>query len=234
MRVDPVTGLDLRMGTGGWAFAADHAARIAAHWAERVARNARLWNGEVLICIMAEVRDGVLTARFQRSDYASFVAWRDWGTPDAAVRNCFGTPVVLTADGAMVFGEMAGHTLNAGAIYPPSGSLEPRDVTPDGRVDVLGSMALELAEETGLDAGEAQPGAMLVIHDAHRLAVARALHLPHRFAEIESRFETHRASSVDAELARLVAIRGADEIHAAMPGFAQEIVRRFDFWRERS
>jgi hypothetical protein len=230
MRVVPLSGLDLRMGEGGWAFAADHAARIADHWSGLTARNPHLWNGDVLICTRAGITDGVLAARFARSDYASFVAWRDWGTPDKSARNCFGSPVVLTSDRALVFGEMAGHTLNAGAIYPPSGSLEPRDVTADGSVDVLGSMALELGEETGLDAGEAQPGAMLAIYDAHRLAVARAFRMPATFGEIATRFDAHAASVTPAELARLVAIRGPGEVHPAMPAFAREIVRRFAFW----
>ena len=231
MRVEPITGLDLRLGEEGWAFARDHGPRIADHWSGLCARNPSLWNGEVLICTDAQVRGGVLEARFAKSDYASFVAWRDWGTPDTSVRNCFGSPVVLTADGAMVFGEMAPHTLNAGLIYPPGGSLEPRDVTADGRVDVEGSIALELAEETGLDPAEATPGAMAVIDDAHRLAVVKVFRLSRTFAEVEAVFASHCAADGHAELSRLVAIRSAADVSPTMPGFAQEIVRRFGDWR---
>ena len=59
------------------AFAGEHNLRIAAYWAERSAARPKLWNGEVLICTRHDVMDGILTARFAKTDYASFVVWRD-------------------------------------------------------------------------------------------------------------------------------------------------------------
>jgi 8-oxo-dGTP pyrophosphatase MutT (NUDIX family) len=228
METGALTGLDLRLGGEPWNFASEQRERIAAHWRGLTARRPRLWNGEVLICLAADVRDGVLSGRFARTDYASFLAWRDWGTPDTTACNMFGTPVVLTADRAMIFAEMAVHTQNGGMIYPPSGSLEPRDITPDGTVDLLGSIAIELREETGLDVDAASPGAMLAIRDAHRLAVVQVLHFAMTADEILQAFAVHHDPS--AELSRLVVIRGAGDTDPRMPRYAQEIVRRYDQW----
>lgn len=230
MRVDRLAGLDLRLGEGGWPFAEEHAAAIARYWRELVARKPGLWNGEVLICTAAEVAAGVLTARFAFTDYASFVAWRDWGTPDRTVRNCFGVPVVASADGALLFAEMAGHTLNAGLVYPPSGSLERRDLGADGGIDIEGSMRLELAEETGLDCGAAQAGPLLAFHDAHRLAVARGFRFAEDFATLARRFAAHRPHPHDDELARLIAVRAGDAVLPQMPAYAREIARRHHLW----
>lgn len=227
MRVDAITGFDLRLGSETWPFARENASAIAAHWRELMAQKPGLWNGEVLICTAAEVRDAQLTARFTFTDYASFVAWRNWGAPDKTVRNCFGVPVVATRDRALVFAEMADHTLNAGFIYPPSGSLERRDVRADGTIDIEGSMRHELMEETGLNADEARKGNMLVIHDAHRLAVTRAHLFTETFNDLQQRFAAHSPEPQHAELTRLIAVRGPQDIRPAMPAYAQEIVRRY-------
>ncbi len=232
MRVDRITGYDLRLGGEAWAFARENASAIAAYWRELVAEKPGLWNGEVLICTAAEVRDAQLAARFSFTDYASFVAWRNWGAPDKQVRNCFGVPVVATRDRALLFAEMAEHTLNAGFIYPPSGSLERRDVTADGAIDIEGSMRHELADETGLNADEARKGPILVIHDAHRLAVARAHLFSQTFNDLQQRFAAHRPEPQHAELTRLIAVRGAGDVLPQMPAYAQEIARCIDLWFE--
>lgn len=227
MRIEAITDLDLRLGNAGWAFADAERVRIDAHWREISARNARIWNGDVLICTSATIDAGALTARFAITDYASFVAWRDWGWPDASVINCFGTPAARTSDGALVFGVMAGHTLNAGMLYPPSGSLEPRDVRDDGTIDVKGSIAIELMEETGLDAGSAEEGRLIAIFDGPRLAIVQELTFPMTCVEIAASFAAHMTSQGLPELVGLEAIRSPSQIDSRMPGFAQEIVRYF-------
>ena len=40
------------------------------------------------------------------TDYASFLAWRDWGFPDASVFNVFASAALQAADGAFLLGEM--------------------------------------------------------------------------------------------------------------------------------
>ncbi|HTN96947.1 MAG TPA: NUDIX hydrolase, partial [Nordella sp.] len=124
----PITALDLHLHPGFWSFAEAEKIRIAEHWRQLAEANPRIWNGDVLICAKAEIIGTTLTGHFLKTDYASFVAWRDWGWPDKNVSNCFGSAIVLSSDGALLYGRMAGHTLNAGRIYPPGGSLEMQDV----------------------------------------------------------------------------------------------------------
>jgi len=219
IRVEPVTSLDLRCSGGGWSLEHTHREAIARHWDGVIAANPRLWNGRTLICTGAEVKAGVFRAELAEIDYASFVAWRDWGGPDATVVNCFGVPAVVSADGALLLGVMSGTTLNAGKAYPPSGSLEPKDVRPDGSVDLLGNMRTELLEETGLDLDEAAPGPWVAIFEGPRLAVVQRFDFPLSFAEIARRFAAHAAADPHAELAAVEALRHRSEIDARMPGF---------------
>src|SRR5713226_8995453 len=81
--------------------------------------------------------------------FASFLAWRDWGFPDGGVFNGFGMGALRCSDGAFVLGEMGEHTANAGRIYFPSGTPDLDDIR-DGAVDISGSIAREVLEETGL------------------------------------------------------------------------------------
>ncbi len=227
IRIEELKGFDLKLEQQAWAFADAERNRIDAHWQTCFAANPRLWNGEVLICMKAHVADGVLSARFAITDFASFIAWRDWGWPDDSVLNCFGVPAVISADAALLFGVMGPHTLNAGLCYPPAGSLEPRDVLPDGRVDIRKSMALELAEETGLDTAAARPGRLLAIFDGPRLAVVEEYAFPHPFDEMRAIFRRHIHGNPAPELASIEAIHSPAQIDRRMPRYAQHIVRMF-------
>jgi hypothetical protein len=227
IRAEPVTALDLRCSGGAWAFEAANRDAIARHWTMVTAENPRLWNGRTLICTQARVEQGTFRAELAETDYASFVAWRDWGRPDHSVVNCFGVPAVFSADGALLIGVMSGSTLNAGKAYPPSGSLEPKDVRPDGTVDILANMRTELLEETGLDLAQAAPGPMAVIFEGPRLAVVQRFDMPLGFAAIERHFAAHAARDPHGELSAVEALRHASQIDSRMPGYVAELVRHF-------
>jgi len=225
--VVPITGLDLRLSDRRWEFAHDRRSEIMSYWDHLIAERPTLWNGAVLLCREAEVRGDTFSARFVETDYASFVAWRDWDRPDPGVWSCFGVPVVFSSDGGLLIGVMGQWTLNAGKAYPPSGSLEPRDVKADGQVDLLGSMAIELREETGLDLGLADAGDMAAVFDGGRIAVARRHTFPKPFAELEAHFQRHNETDPERELDRIEAVWDSSQTDSRMPLYAKEIIRYF-------
>jgi 8-oxo-dGTP pyrophosphatase MutT (NUDIX family) len=178
----PVTDVDIRFVAEPWPAPAALRAQVPAIWARLVAANPHLWDGRILGISGVgggppRVEAGVLRGEAREDSFSAFMAWRELGWPEIGLRNVFGSAVLISADGAVLLGRMGATTANAGQIYPPAGSLEPADVA-DGRVDVFGSLARELGEETGLDAGEARAGATVAIFDGPRISVARALHFP--------------------------------------------------------
>lgn len=227
VRIEAISSLDLRLAEEGWDFADKRRDAIAAHWQRVTADKPFLWNGNVLLCNHATVKDGVFSARFVHTDYASFVAWRDWEVPDETVTSCFGVPAVFSSDGALLIGVMGRWTLNAGKAYPPSGSLEKRDVKADGSIDILGSMQTELREETGLDLGHSRSGEMVAIFEGPRIAIVRRHDFAHDFASLERIFEAHRRSEAEPELDAIEAVWDASQIDSRMPVYAREIIRYF-------
>src|SRR5689334_22381672 len=144
-----VTTLDLAVRPVVWPFAEERRAEITAHFAEKQRERPKLWNGRVLLGRDAVFTGGHLSATYFETDFASFLAWRDWGFPDRAVFNGFGMGALRASDGAFVLGEMGADTANAGRIYFPSGTPDLDDIR-DGVMDIPGSVAREVEEETGI------------------------------------------------------------------------------------
>src|ERR1700742_4363166 len=149
LTIHRVSTLDLAVRPVVWPFAEERRAEIAEHFAEQQRVRPKIWNGRVLLGRDAVFTDGHLTATYFETDFASFLAWRDWGFPDPDVFNGFGMGALRASDGAFVMGEMAGHTAHAGRIYFPAGTPDLDDIN-DGTVDIPGSVAREAEEETGL------------------------------------------------------------------------------------
>lgn len=225
MDIKPISSFDLRLHAGAWSFAEAEKPRIAEHWRKLADANPRIWNGDVLICARAEVMDAVLTGHFIKTDYASFVAWRDWGWPDEGVSNVFGSAIVHTADNALLYGRMAPHTLNSGKIYPPGGSLEMKDVTADGRVDVMGSLIRELAEETGLDAADAERAELLAVFDGPRLSVAQVFRFAQAADTLAEEVRRYLRDGHEDELSDVEIVRASSQIDSNIPGYAVALAR---------
>src|SRR5258708_1153966 len=148
-----VASLDLAMQKWSWPFAEARRAEIDAHFALQQRAKPKLWNGQVLLGRNPVFAGDRFSASYFETDFASFLAWRDWGFPDKDVFNGFGMGALLSSDGAFALGEMGQHTSNAGRIYFPSGTPDLDDIKGDA-VDIAGSVARELEEETGLTAAE--------------------------------------------------------------------------------
>lgn len=214
--------LDLRLEPGRWAFEDDYGARIARHWDAACRANPALFNGRVLMMTRCSLAGGRLEGGLVEASFAAFLAWRDWGFPDAGVVNCFGSAAILSADGALLYGEMAPHTANAGLVYPPGGSLEPCDADARGQVDMARAIARELGEETGLEACEARDEGLVAVREGPRLSVAQRLRFPMSAARLVSRIGDHLDTEAEPELARIVSVAAltADEA-GRMPAYAR-------------
>jgi 8-oxo-dGTP pyrophosphatase MutT (NUDIX family) len=214
-----IATLDLKVRPFAWPFAAERRDEIDAHFAKVREAKPEIWNGRVLLGRNALRNERRLTADFFETDFASFLAWRDWGFPDRGVFNGFGMGALRSSDGAFVLGEMGGHTANAGRIYFPAGTPDPDDIR-DGMVDIAGSILREVEEETGL--GEAD-----YIMDTHwtcifagpSIAMIRVLRVDMPGETLRGRIEANLARQRHPELRTIRLVRSASDLVAAMPRF---------------
>ena len=150
---------------------------------------------------------------------ASFLAWRDWGSPDPGIANVFAQAALRAADGAFVLGVMRADTANAGRVYFPSGTPEPADLV-SGRLDLAGSLMRELAEETGLTAADVLPAAdWTAVDDGPRLALMRVVSVREPAEVLAARILDHVARDDHPELAGIHVARSPADIVPAMPPF---------------
>src|SRR5207253_238426 len=77
--------LELAFEPGPWPFADKRRPEIDAHFAKLQRERPALWNGRVLLLRRYGIDRHVFGGAFLETDFASFVAWRDWGFPDAGV-----------------------------------------------------------------------------------------------------------------------------------------------------
>ncbi len=207
-----------------WPFAEQRRTDIDAHFALQQREKPRIWNGRVLLGRNPVFTKGCFCADYFETDFASFLAWRDWGFPDREVFNGFGMGALRCRDGAFVLGEMAEHTANAGRIYFPSGTPDPDDVR-DGEVDMLGSVIREAEEETGLSPADYRPGEHwdCVVSGA-AIAMIRILHVDLTGETLRARIEANLARESQPELAAIHLVRDPGDFTAAMPRFVTAFI----------
>jgi 8-oxo-dGTP pyrophosphatase MutT (NUDIX family) len=219
-RILEVAELDFTLDPEPWRFAETEREAIAQHWAEAILRKPATFNGRVLLLRRREsvrLHDGALRLQgaYLETDYASFLAWRDFGRPTEPGENCFSMAALRSADGAFLLGEMAPHTVNAGRIYFPSGTPDPSDVF-DGKVDLDASARRELFEETGLHAEEAMiRSGWTVVLASRRVACMKAITLALAAEEAKARIDAFLARDPNSELTRMHIVRRPDDINRA-------------------
>ena len=214
-----VTTLDLRVRPYAWPFAAERRDEIDAHFAEKQRHKPAIWNGRVLLGRNAVHTGDHLAADYFETDFASFLAWRDWGFPDPGVFNGFGMGALQSSDGAFLLGEMADHTANAGRIYFPCGTPDPDDVR-DGMLDVTGSIVREMAEETGLDTADyTMDSHWTCVFAGPAIAMIRFLRVDMPGEALKARVEANLASQAKPELRAVHLVRARSDIVPVMPRF---------------
>jgi len=219
-----VTTLDLAVRPVTWPFAEERRAEIEAHFAERQRERPKIWNGRILLGCDPVFSDGHLAATYFETDFASFLAWRDWGFPDAAVFNGFGMGALRTSDGAFVMGEMAQHTSTAGRIYFPSGTPDLDDVR-DGMLDIPGSVVREIEEETGLTPADyAAEADWHCVVTGQAIAMMQILNLDMPGEAARARIEANLADQAEPELSAIHLVRGMDDLTPTMPRFVTAFI----------
>ena len=219
-----VTTLDLPVENWSWPFAEARRAEISAHFAEKRRDKPKMWNGRVLMGRNPVFAGERLSASYFETDFASFLAWRDWGFPDHGVFNGFGMGALRCADGAFVLGEMGPHTSTAGRIYFPSGTPDLDDIS-NGAVDISGSLVRELEEETGLapDEYRSEPD-WHCVYTGPTMAMIRILHVDMAGDALRARIEANLARQHQPELERIHLVRGTEDLTAAMPRFVTAFI----------
>jgi 8-oxo-dGTP pyrophosphatase MutT (NUDIX family) len=215
----PVSRLELRFEGVAWPFAVERRDEIDAHFAKLRVEKPEMWNGRVLLLRRGGITDGTLAGAYLETDFASFIAWRDWDFPDKSIRNCFPMAVLRSSDGAFLLGVMGNHTATAGQIYFPAGTPDPNDIV-GGMVDLEGGVMRELAEETGL--GPADVTAQPEWHATplgQRIALMKVLQARESADALRRRILAFLAREAEPELSDIHVVRSVDDLHPRMPPY---------------
>jgi len=209
-----------------WDFARRYRAEIDAHWERRKAERARFFNGTVHLMAGHAVAEGVLTARFIRTDFKSFLYWRETGTPDRSVTDAFGSALIRSAEGHVLLGRQREGNINGGLAYLPGGFIDARDVAADGAIDIEASILRELCEETGLlpAALERSPGFITTFAGASvSIAAEFRSRLPSE--ALEGQILRHIGADPNSELAGVVIVSSARDLAGLdMPAYARVLL----------
>jgi 8-oxo-dGTP pyrophosphatase MutT (NUDIX family) len=217
LTIHRVTQLDLKCDKWTWPFAAERRADIDAHFALKQAEKPKLWNGRVLLGRNPVFSGDRFSADYFETDFASFLAWRDWGFADKSMFNGPGMGALRANDGAFVLGEMAAHTANAGRIYFPAGTPDLDDLR-GNIVDIAGSVTREVEEETGLTAADYRAdGPWHCVVSDGIIAIMRILEVDLPGEALRGRIERNLARQQSPEFSAIHLVRGPADFTPAMP-----------------
>jgi 8-oxo-dGTP pyrophosphatase MutT (NUDIX family) len=217
----PLTRLDLRYEPGAWPFAVARRAEIDAHFTKLRVETPDIWNGRVLMMRQGGIADGVLSGSYLETDFASFIAWRDWGFPDTTMYNCFAMAALRAADGAFLLGQMGPHTATAGQIYFAAGTPDPNDIVGD-TVDLERGVIRELTEETGLTLADVTPQAGWTATPlGQRIALMKIVQAREDAIALRERILADFARQQAPELSDMHIVRSIDDLDPRMPPYVR-------------
>jgi hypothetical protein len=211
--------LDARYAPRPWPFANERRVEIDRHFSALKRAQPALWNGRVLLLHDHAIEGAVFRGAFLETDFASFIAWRDWGHPDATVTNCFSAGALRGSDGGFLLGVMGPHTANAGKIYFPAGTPDPDDIVGED-VDLMGNIWREVAEETGLARADlAADDGWYCVLAGPRIAQLKLLQARETAEVLRRRILAYLAREPAPELADIRVVHGPDDLDPMMPSF---------------
>ncbi|CTQ52999.1 putative acyltransferase [Roseibium album] len=210
--VHKISTLEITLSDEPWEFERENGKEIAVHFEEAKKRIGLLWNGRTLKLTDYKFDNGRFEGVCIETSYSSFLAWRDWGAPDASAFNLFGSAILRSSDGALLYGVMSERTATSGMIYPPGGNLDPEDVTIEGKVDVDGAIFRELEEETGLTQKDVVAGDLLVAFDGPRISMARIFDINEPASSLRESIMRFSDATEEQEIADIRIIRTHDDL----------------------
>lgn len=200
-------------------FTQEQRAPIDAYWKHVTQKNSRLWNGDYYMFSDLRIENRVLFGSAHKTDFATFLYWRDHGRADC-ISHITGTTFPQFPDGSLLAIKMAAHTANAGRIYFPAGALDRQDMV-DSEFDVISNIRREWMEEIGLEIEDDWfSGPLLASESDNSYHVTRLMQLPIGIEELEKIWKAHSANGGDDEIERLAPICNRDVIPLEMPPYA--------------
>lgn len=228
-KILPLAGVELPIEPGMHPWHRANEAAIRLWWSREVERRPFLFNGKIVMHFPPQWHGDTLVARSRMADFACLSYWLAQGgkaTSEAdGICHFFGSPVLLSADGAVIMVRMSARTANPGKVYAPSGSLDASDVYGD-KVDLLAYMAREVMEETGLDLADATPEqGMHVYRNGGIYTCYRRNELPFTAAEIERRVRIHLSFQNEPEIDGIFCYYGADQPSEPLTDYMRAFLR---------
>ena len=198
-------------------------AAIEAHWAREQVERPYLFNGTILMHRGLRLTDGLITGTSHRVPYAALLHLvRTW--PEADVFHLFGSPVILSSDGAMLLIRMGANTANPGRVYAPAGSLDLSDIT-GTQVDLDGGIYREAMEETGLDLSLHEPeNRMFCWRRRGLVALFRRFACTETADRLAARMRAHIATAPEQEIEDVVIVRRPEDAGPTVPPYMQAMI----------
>jgi hypothetical protein len=227
VQITEVDHVEIAVAPWRWDFAHERRDEIERHFAARQRELPTLWNGRVLLLNDYTIGRRVLRGTSFETDYANFLAWRDWGCCDSAVANVFAAAALRSADGAYLVGRMAPSTSVAGTWLFPCGTPDPDDINAAGMLDLAASAGRELFEETGLDIGmfKVDPGWTLV-RDGGFMALIKRLAAGENAQTLRARVMAYLANEAQPEFSEIRLLRSPADFEPAMERFLTAYLTR--------
>jgi len=226
-RVFRVDRVALGVIEGDWPFARERSCEIERYWEQRTRENPKFFNGKVHLLVHYAVSDArVLTGHFIRTDFKSFLLWREQGWGDPGVMDAFGSALILSAEGHVLLGRQSRGNLNGDLSYPPGGFIDARDVGADGAIDLDGSVMREIVEETGLGSDVlTRAGGYVITIAGPVLSIAVPWRSSVSSAELIGRVTRHIEADPDSELMSVVLVpAGAAVPELSLPPYARALL----------
>lgn len=219
-----IATLEMDVQPWSWPFAGERRVDIDTYFDLQRKEKPKIWNGRVVLARHPEFGAEHFSATCFEADFASFLAWRDWGFPDRDIFNVFGMGALRGSDGTFILGEMASHTANAGRVYFPSGTPDLNDIR-SGMVDIAGSIAREVEEETGLTPEDYRSSPHWdCVMSGTAIAIIKVLDVDLRGDELRAVIEANLAQQQQPELAAIHLVGGPSDFTPAMPRFVTAFI----------